>query len=61
MLIATTQSPVYALQQAAINMLGRLSVSDAAPALQEILKQNADANLTVAAKGALEGIQRIAK
>jgi aminopeptidase N len=60
-LIATTQSPVYALQQSAISMLGRLSVSDAAPALQEILKQNADANLTVAARGALEGIGRIEK
>ncbi len=60
-LIATTQSPVYALQQSAITMLGRLSVSDAAPALQEVLKQNADANLTVAAKGALEGIQRVGK
>jgi aminopeptidase N len=61
MLIATTQSPVYALQQSAINMLGRLSVSDAAPALKEILAQGADANLTVAAKGALEGIERVAK
>jgi hypothetical protein len=36
-------------------------VSDAAPALQEILKQDADANLTVAARGALEGIQRVGK
>ncbi|MCI0691604.1 M1 family metallopeptidase [candidate division KSB1 bacterium] len=61
MLIATTQSPVYALQQSAINMLGRLSVSDAAPALKEILAQDADANLTVAARGALEGIQRVGK
>jgi HEAT repeat protein len=61
MLIATTQSPVYALQQAAINMLGSLSVSEAAPALKEILAQDADANLTVAARGALEGIQRVGK
>jgi aminopeptidase N len=60
-LIAMTQSPVYTLQQSAITMLGRLSVSDAAPALQEILKQDADANLTVAARGALEGIQRVGK
>ncbi|MGH7597238.1 MAG: M1 family aminopeptidase [bacterium] len=60
-LIATTQSPVYALQQSAITMLGRLSVSDAAPALKEILAQDADANLTVAARGALEGIQRVEK
>lgn len=60
-LLAMTQSPVYALQQSAINMLGRLSVSDAAPALKEILTQDADANLTVAAKGALEGIQRVEK
>jgi hypothetical protein len=42
-------------------MLGRLSVSEATPALQEVLKQNADANLTVAARNALEGIQRVAK
>jgi HEAT repeat protein len=60
-LIAMTQSPVYALQQSAITMLGRLSVSDAAPALKEILAQDADANLTVAARNALEGIQRVAK
>lgn len=60
-LIAMTQSPVYALQQSAINMLGRLCTSEAAPALKEILAQDADANLTVAAKGALEGIQRVAK
>ncbi len=31
------------------------------PALYEILAQDADANLIVAAKGALEGIQRVAK
>jgi aminopeptidase N len=60
-LIAMTQSPVYALQQSAITMLGRLSVSDAAPALKEILSQDADANLTVAARGALEGIGRVKK
>jgi len=54
-----TQSPVYALQQSAITMLGRLSVSDAAPALKEILAQDADANLTVAARNTLEGIQRV--
>jgi aminopeptidase N len=58
-LIAMTQSPVYALQQSAITMLGRLSVSDAAPALKEILAQDADANLTVGAKSALEEIKRI--
>jgi HEAT repeat protein len=60
-LIALAQSPVYALQQSALNMLGNLQVSDAAPALQEILSQNADANLTVAARGALGEIQRVAK
>jgi aminopeptidase N len=60
-LTALTQSPVYALQQTAINMLGDLHVGDAAAALQEILSQNADANLTVAARGALEEIQRVKK
>jgi len=60
-LLAMTQSPVYALQQSAINMLGRLSVSDAAPVLKEILAQDADANLTVAARGALQAIGRIEK
>ncbi len=60
-LIAMTQSLVYALQQFAITMLGRLSVSDAAPALKEILAQDADVNLTVAARGVLEGIQRVGK
>jgi hypothetical protein len=52
---------VYALQQSTINMLGRLNVSDAAPALNEIVAQDADANLTVAARGALEEIGRIEK
>jgi len=60
-LIALTQSPVYALQQFAINALGRLHVKEAAEALQSIQEQKADANLTVAAEGALEEIKRVKK
>jgi aminopeptidase N len=58
-LTALAQSPVYALQQTAISMLGDLHVGDASAALQEILSQNADANLTVAAKNALEEMKRV--
>jgi len=60
-LIELTQSPVYALQQAAIGMIGRLQISEASDALQNILTQNADGNLTIAAKGALEEIKRFEK
>jgi len=55
----TTQR--YLLQQSALNMLGRLHVSEAKAALQEVLAQNADANLTVAACDALEEIARVEK
>jgi aminopeptidase N len=58
-LIELTQSPVYALQQAAIGMIGRLQISEASDALQNILTQKADDNLLVAAKGALEEIKRV--
>jgi len=60
-LIELTQSPVYALQQAVINMLGRLHVAEAVDALNALVTQKADDNLTVAAKGALEEIKRFAK
>jgi HEAT repeat protein len=60
-LIDLTQSPVYALQQSAIAMLGRLQVTEAAEALQVIQQQKADANLTVAADEALEEIKRVEK
>jgi aminopeptidase N len=60
-LIELTQSPVYALQQFAIAALGRLRVGEAVEALQVIQQQRADANLTVAADGALEEIKRIEK
>lgn len=60
-LIGLLHSPVYALQQLAIQMLGRLHVRDAVEALNAILAQDADANLTVAARRALADIQRIAE
>jgi HEAT repeat protein len=60
-LIALTQSPVYSLQQKAIAMLGRLQINDATDALNTIVAQDADANLTVAAQQALEQIWRSEK
>ncbi|MBV6505160.1 MAG: hypothetical protein ILNGONEN_00718 [Syntrophorhabdaceae bacterium] len=60
-LIALIPSQIYLLQQSALNMLGRLQVSAAKTALQEVLSQNADANFTVAARNALEEIQRVTK
>jgi len=60
-LIELTQSPVYALQQSAIAMLGRLHVAEAIEALQVIQQQKADANLTVAADSASEEIKRVEK
>jgi HEAT repeat protein len=56
-LIGLTESPVYALQQQAISMLGQLQVSDAQSALRALIEENADANLVVAAKAALREIQ----
>jgi hypothetical protein len=58
-LITFTQSPVYPIQQKAIAMLGLLKVSEAKDALVAIVEQNADDNLVVAAKSALEEIQRV--
>jgi HEAT repeat protein len=56
-LIRLTESPVYALQQQAISMLGQLQVSEAQSALRLLVEENADANLVVAARGALREIQ----
>ena len=56
-LIELTESPVYALQQQAISMLGELQVSEAQSALRSLVEDNADANLVVAAKAALQEIQ----
>jgi aminopeptidase N len=60
-LIDLIPSQIYSLQQSALNLLGRLQVSAAKPALQEVLSQNADANFAVAARNALEEIQRVEK
>lgn len=57
-LLDFTHSPVYALQQAAIGMLGSLQVDDAALRLKTIVEADADANLVVGAKEALEEIER---
>jgi len=54
-------SQIYLLQQSALNMIGSLHVSEAKAALQEVLAQNADANLTAAARNALEEIARLEK
>jgi aminopeptidase N len=56
-LIDLTESPVYALQQQAISMLGQIQVSQAQSALRSLVEENADANLVVAAKAALREIQ----
>jgi len=56
-LIELTESPVYALQQQAISMLGELQVSEAQSALRALVEENTDANLVVAAKAALQEIQ----
>jgi HEAT repeat protein len=56
-LISLTESPVYALQQQAISMLGQLQVSESQSALRSLVEENADANLVVAAKAALGQIQ----
>ena len=58
-LIGLVQSPVYALQQQAIGTLGRLHVSTATAALNAVVQQNADKNLTVPAEGALANIRRV--
>lgn len=59
-LIARTESPVYAIQQDAIRMLGELAVVEASARLEHIVEQNADRNLVVAAKKALERIRAVA-
>jgi len=56
-LIGLTESPVYALQQQAISMLGELQVNEAQSALRALVEDNADANLVVAAKAALHELQ----
>ncbi len=58
-LLALTDSPVYTLQQEAINMLGRLHVTRAVDLLQKIVAEDVDANLTTAAKKALDEINRV--
>lgn len=60
-LLDLTHSPVYALQQAAIGMLGSLQVKDATARLQAIVEADADANLSVPAREALAEIERAQK
>lgn len=58
-LLELTQSPVYALQQYAINALGRLQVQAAVSRLTQILVEQADDNLTTAARNALQQIRSV--
>ncbi len=58
-LLELTNSPVYSLQQLAINMLGRLQVQEATTRLTQILVEQADDNLTAAAHNALMQIRRV--
>lgn len=58
-LIALTEGPVYTLQQSAIAKLGDLYVDEAKQRLEEIIAENADANLIIAAEGALDKISLI--
>ena len=56
-LISLAESPVYTLQQSAISILGTLHVIEAKERLQRIVEENADANLVVAARKALDKIE----
>ena len=56
LLIVRTESPTYTIQQAAIGMLGELYVSAAKTRLQQIIDENADANLVVLAQSSLDNI-----
>ena len=58
-LIALLASPVYTLQQDAIAALGRLRVGEALGELEDIVQQNADANLAVAAHNSITEIRRV--
>lgn len=58
-LLELTDSPVYSLQQYTITALGRLRVQSASARLIEILVEQADDNLTVAARDALQQIRSV--
>ncbi len=58
-LVAAAQEPPYPVQKQAIEMLGRLAVADAVPALEELVAGGFDPNLTKRAKEALEEIRRL--
>lgn len=58
-LIELTDSSVYTLQQYAINALGKLQVQAASARLTQILVEQADDNLTTAARNALAQIRSV--
>ncbi len=58
-LVELTHSPVYSLQQYAINALGKLQVREASARLTQILVEQADDNLTTAARNALAQIRSV--
>lgn len=58
-LIALTQSPIYTLQQSALAKLGELYVSAGVERLEQVVRENADANLVTAAQQALDKIRLV--
>jgi len=59
LLLRTAQEPPYALQQYALEALGRLYVEAALPLLDDLVARDVDANLTQKAKQAAEEIHRL--
>ncbi len=58
-LFDAARSAPYPLQKFSIEKLGAVCVKDAVPFLEELLRQDVDANLTKRAKKALEEIRRV--
>jgi HEAT repeat protein len=61
LLIQCAKQSTLRLQQKSIELLGELYVKEGILVLEEIVKLDFDANLTVGAKGALEKILRVQK
>lgn len=59
LLVSLAGKATLRLQQKAIDLLGDLYVKDGIPVLEEIVKQDFDANLSVGAKDAMEKIKRV--
>ncbi|MDZ7267937.1 MAG: M1 family metallopeptidase [candidate division KSB1 bacterium] len=59
LMLELMHSPVYALQQHALEALGRLQVAQAAEPLRRLIERAVDDNLTVLARKALAEIERV--